>query len=189
MIDMQTAVTRLAGVLAGVADEDLAKPTPCANASVGDLIDHLGTFSAAFIRSARKEDRPGPPPQADAANLPGDWRSSIPASLDDLAAAWREPGAWDGMSHAGPIEVPASMAGLIALDELVVHGWDIAVATGQAYDVSDEEVAAAVEFVANFDVPRDGGLFGPIVDVAPDAVPLHRLLGMTGRDPAWQPPS
>jgi uncharacterized protein (TIGR03086 family) len=189
MIDMQPAATRLAGVITGVSDDDLAKPTPCPDASVGGLIDHIRTFSVAFTRSARKEGRVGPPPQAAAANLPADWRQTTPASLDALAAAWREPGAWEGMSHAGPIELPAEMAALVAVDELVVHGWDIAVATGQAYEVADEEVEAALSFIVNFDVPRDGGLFGPVVEVPMDAPPLHRLLGLAGRDPNWRPPT
>jgi uncharacterized protein (TIGR03086 family) len=187
MIDMQPAATRLAGVIAGVSDNDLAKPTPCPDATVGALIDHIRTFSAAFTRSARKEGRVGAPPQADAANLPADWRAQVPAALDALAAAWGEDGAWDGMSHAGPIELPAEMAGLVAVDELVVHGWDIAVATGQPYEPSAEEVAAAMSFVENFDVPRDGSLFGPVVDVPADSPPFHRLLGLTGRDPNWRP--
>ena len=44
-----------------------------------------------------------------------------------------------------------------------------------------------MSFVTSFDAPRDGTLFGPIVPVATDASPLDRLLGLTGRDPAWQP--
>ena len=70
MIDLQPAVTRVAGLLAGLTDDDLTKPTPCPDASVGDLIDHLSTFSAAFTRSARKEGRSGPPPQPDAEVCP-----------------------------------------------------------------------------------------------------------------------
>ena len=91
------------------------------------------------------------------------------------------------MSHAGPIELPAEMAGLVAVDELLVHGWDIAVATGQGYDPSQEEIEAAISFVSNFEAPRDGSLFGPIVAVPDVASPLNRLLGLTGRDPNWRP--
>jgi uncharacterized protein (TIGR03086 family) len=86
------------------------------------------------------------------------------------------------------MEMPAEVVGLVALDELVVHGWDIAVATAQPYDPSTQEIEASMAFVASFDAPRDGALFGPIVSVADDAPQLDRLLGLTGRDPSWQPP-
>ncbi len=39
------------------------------------------------------------------------------------------------MTKAGGVDLPGEVAGLVALDELVVHGWDVARATGQAYDV------------------------------------------------------
>ena len=77
---------------------------------------------------------------------------------------------------------------LVVLDELVVHAWDLAVATGQPYAPDPLDVAACQSFVDQFDPPEaDGGLFGPPVPVAPDASPLDRLLGRTGRDPAWRP--
>ena len=40
-----------------------------------------------------------------------------------------------------------------------------------------------------FDAPRDGNLFGPVVPVPDNAPPLDKLLGLTGRDPGWKPPS
>jgi len=56
------------------------------------------------------------------------------------------------------IELPAEVAGLVVLDELVVHGWHIAVATGQPYKPSVLDVEAASSFVESFDAPRDGNL-------------------------------
>ena len=85
--------------------------------------------------------------------------------------------------------MPAEVAGVVALDELVVHGWDIAVATGKPYAPPAPEIEAAMAFVTSFDAPRDGTLFGPVVPVADDATQLDRLLGLTGRDPSWQPPA
>jgi len=90
------------------------------------------------------------------------------------------------MTQAGGQDVPGAMAGRIALDELVVHGWDIAVAIGRPYEPSVEEVEAATSFVAAFDAPRDGNLFGPVVPVPDDASALDHLLGLTGRDPNWR---
>ena len=104
-----------------------------------------------------------------------------------LGDAWRDPLAWEGSTFAGGFEMPGEVVGLVALDELVVHGWDIAVATGQSYDPPALEIEAAMAFVTSFEAPRDGRLFGPIVPFLDDATALDRLLGLTGRDPFWQP--
>ena len=82
--------------------------------------------------------------------------------------------------------IAGSCPGLVALDELVVHGWDIAVAIGQPYAPPVEDVEAAMSFVAAFDAPRDGNLFGPAVLVPDNAPALDRLLGLTGRGPKWR---
>lgn len=189
MIDIHPAARRTAGLVSSVAEEQLGLPTPCAEACVGDLLDHLGVFAVRFTAAARKEagDRMSPPPPS-RANLEVGWRERISRDLLALGDAWRDPQAWDGSTFAGGIEMPAAMVGLVAVDELVVHGWDIAVATRQPYRPPEHEIEAAMAFVASFDAPRGGTLFGPIVPVPPDASPLDRLLGLTGRDPSWQPP-
>jgi uncharacterized protein (TIGR03086 family) len=191
VIDIEPAATRLADLLQGVSDDQLARPTPCPGQSVGDLVDHLSVFAVSFVGSARKEagGRDGPPPVPTTANLGAGWRDRVSAELADLAAAWREPSAWHGVTYAGSIQMPAELVGLVAVDELVVHGWDIAVATGQAFDPPIEEIEASQSFVTSFDVPRDGTLFGPVVEVAAEAPPLERLLGLTGRDPRWSSPT
>ena len=190
MIDLEPATVRLTAVLRAIADEQLTAPTPCPGTTVGDLVDHLSVFAGSFVGSARKDTpREGAVPAPDAANLGPGWRERVAAELADLAEAWSDPAAWEGRTHAGTIELPAEMAGLVALDELVVHGWDLAVATGQPFTVSEEEAEAAASFIRGFDVPRDGALFGPEVTVGVEAPSLDRLLGLAGRDPSWRPPA
>ena len=191
MIDIRPAADRTAKLVTSVADEQLVLPTPCPDRRLGDLIDHVGSLSRAFLASARKEaaDRNGPPPTPSAANLGPAWRDQIAADLNALAEAWQAPDAWEGFTRAGGIDLPAEVAGLVVLDELVVHGWDIAVASGQPYQPDVPEVEAAMSFVTSFAAPRDGSLFGPVVPVADTAPPLDRLVGLTGRDPHWQPPA
>ena len=104
-----------------------------------------------------------------------------------LAAAWREPEAWQGSAMIRGTSTPARVLGLVVLDEMVVHGWDIAVAAGRIYEVTDAEIEALIPFVSRTSAKRDGSLFGPVVEVPPGASPLDRLLGLAGRDPSWKP--
>ena len=80
----------------------------------------------------------------------------IPDRLAALAEAWRDPAAYTGLTMAGPVEMPGDEAALVALDEVTVHAWDLAVATGQPYDPDPAAVEACRSFVAAFDAPTDG---------------------------------
>jgi uncharacterized protein (TIGR03086 family) len=185
-LDLGPATRVTADVVADVTDDQLDAPTPCPDYRVADLVDHLRGLAVAFADSARKQHGGGGP-DVDGSRLGPDWRTETVAALHDLAEAWRHPGALEGMTVAGPLEMPADVAALVALNEVVVHGWDLARATGQPYEPDAAAVAAARGFVATFDAPADddGGLFGPPVDVPEDAPELHRLLGATGRRPDW----
>jgi uncharacterized protein (TIGR03086 family) len=161
------------------------------------MLDHFMGLSLAFTWAARKstatEGFAGPPPQATAEHLDPDWRAILPKRLDELVNAWRDPAAWQGMTEAGGIQLPGEVAGLVALDELVLHGWDLARATGQHFECDPASAAAVLEFTAASAQPEQAasreGLFGPVVEVPEDAPVLDRALGFGGRDPGWRPPS
>ena len=71
----------------------------------------------------------------------------------------------------------------VATDHLV-HGWDLAAATGQDRALDPEVVdAVTVWFAEREQMYRDAGAIGPRVATADD--PQSRLLGAFGRDPAW----
>ena len=149
-------------------------PTPCPDLPLGALIDHVGGFAKVFAASAKKEvgELTSQPPDPRADNLEPGWRARIATDLSALADAWDAPDAWDGMTQAGGQEVPGAMAGRIALDELVVHGWDIAQATGQPFDCDEPTLAEVESTVQQVRDGNDGdmpGLFGPVVAVAYDA--------------------
>ena len=187
-LDLGPATRATADVVAGVADDQLGDPTPCPDWVVADLLDHLGGLAVAFTMSARKEPlEMSGGPGVDGSRLEPGWRDRIVAALHELGEAWATtPGAFEGRTQAGPIEMAADEAALVALDEVVVHGWDLARATGQAYDPDPVAAEFCVSFVEAFDAPADdGGLFGAPVDVASDAPALDRLVGATGRRPDW----
>lgn len=192
-VDLEPATRQMADLVRGVPDQLLDAPTPCPGYSLGDLVDHVGGLTLAFTAAARKTfgDATSQGPSGDASRLGDDWRTRIPRDLAALAEAWREPAARTGMTQAGGLELPGEVAGLVVLDELVIHGWDIARASGQPYECDPALLDAVHNFVAQFSEPGQEaareGLFGPVVDVPDDAPLLDRVIGLTGRDPGWSP--
>lgn len=77
--------------------------------------------------------------------------------------------------------------GSVATNELVLHGWDLARASGQEFEPGTPAVAHALAFVEQVrdDPEQRHGLFGPRVQTDDDS-PLDRLLAGAGRDPRWQ---
>jgi uncharacterized protein (TIGR03086 family) len=194
-LDLGPAARQLKTLLSGTVDDQLSAPTPCESTSVGDLLDHLMGLTIAFRNAATKSTRPpdGPAPargpgKSSAANLSPDWRSELPRQLDELVAAWTDRSAWEGTTEVGGMTMPASVAGLVALDELVLHGWDLARGTGQAFECDPASTAACFEFTTMAAAPGAAreGLFGPVVGVPPEAPLFDRALGLSGRDPAWK---
>jgi uncharacterized protein (TIGR03086 family) len=187
-------VTRL---LDGVTASHLDGPTPCPAYPVAALLDHLMGLTLAFTWGARKAapddgtvDLSAPPsPTAD--HLDPQWRERLPEQLTALADAWADPSAWDGMTMVGGATLPGEIMGLVALDEVVLHGWDLAVATGQEFRCDPVSTEVVLGFTERSAQPGEEasrqGIFGPVVPVAADAPPLHRALGFAGRDPAWTP--
>ena len=192
-VDLTPATRRLADLVGAIPDDMLDAPTPCPDYTVGDLVEHVGGAALAFTGAAAKDmgEVTATGPSGDASRLGDDWRTRIPRDLIGLAEAWRDPSAWTGMTRAGGIELPGEVAGLVALDEVVMHGWDIARAIGQDYECDLPSLEAVHGFVAQFSGPGQEaareGLFGPVVEVPDDAPLLARVVGLAGRDPDWSP--
>jgi uncharacterized protein (TIGR03086 family) len=186
-IDLEPAARRMARLVEATPDVALDKPTPCADYTVADLLDHIGGSALAFCAAAVKHPLEGGP-SGNGANIGPDWRTRIPRQLMELAEAWRDPTAWTGMTAAGGVDLPGDVAGVVALDELVIHGWDLAKATGQPTGYDGPGLDAVFDMVRHFRASGADGLFGPEVAVPADAPILDRILGVAGRDPRWQPP-
>lgn len=185
--DFAPAATALETVVCRITDDQLGAESPCADTTVRDLLAHVVDLTEAFRQAATKEAVGGsvaPSIGAERA-LPGDWRTRIPAQLKALVGAWREPHAWDGVTEAGGVSEQAPVMARIALDELVIHGWDLAKATGQPFTATAGDLATLLDMLDG--VPPEGtpGLFGPVVPVAAEASALDRVLALTGRRADW----
>ncbi|MER5844137.1 MULTISPECIES: TIGR03086 family metal-binding protein [Streptomyces] len=192
-LDLGPQARVVARLAEGVTDAQLADGTPCPRYAVRHLLAHLAGLSVAFRDAARKNLGATTDTSPDGAlpePAPG-WREELPAVLGELADAWRDPRAWSGMTRAGGVDLPGEVAGAVAADELVVHGWDLARATGQDYVPDPAALEAAHTFLlaAAAEPGRDGGegIFGPVVPVPSDAPLLDRTVGLSGRDPGWTP--
>ena len=188
--DLAPQAAEVARLVTEVRADQLEEPTPCADTSVAALLDHLHGLSVGMRMAAEKTSGDAAP-RASAADLPADWRVRIPRELDALVAAWREPAAWEGTTRAGGVELPAAVMGVVALNEVLVHGWDLAVAIGQPYVVDDASAQRCLEHAVWFATAVPAGrdaIYGPVVPVPGDAPVLDRLLGLAGRYPAWSPP-
>lgn len=183
MFDLGPAAYDLSRLVSGVRDDDLSRITPCADWSVSDLLAHVHVFATVFTANAQKQAPSFP------AGLVEDWRAAIPAGLDDLARAWREQSAWQGRVSAGGIEMDASDNAVVAIEELTVHGWDLARATGQELDVDDDRLNEIERFFDLFGhgIEAGDGPFAPQARAPQDATRLQTTLARTGRDPLWTP--
>lgn len=192
-IDLSPAAQQMRQVVAGIKDSDLSARTPCEHYVVGDLVDHVYGLTLAFRAAAGKASLPGvdlgAAPRPSAANLALDWRAAIPRQLDDLVTAWRGPSAWQGMTQVGGVTLPGEVAGIVGLDELVLHGWDLAKATEQSFACDPEAAEVLLSFTEHSALPEQAsgreGIFGAVVPVPVDAPVFDRVLGFAGRRPDW----
>lgn len=166
----------LKDMVATLTPEELAAQTPCERFAVQGVLEHMIGGGTVFAAAFRGETPPAEPPIGDPLVL-------FPKAMDDLVASMKAPGALDQMVDAPFGTVPGEVfARFVALDGLV-HGWDIATATGKPYDPPADLVAAADGFAhqALADQMRDGDTFKAVTDAPPAASALERLVAFTGR--------
>ncbi|MCR6481473.1 TIGR03086 family metal-binding protein [Amycolatopsis sp. OK19-0408] len=166
---------------------DLSAPTPCSGYDVRGLLNHLLYWGPWLAAAGRREDPPSPAAtEADAGLVGDDWLAALEKQTETLVDVFGTPSAWAGETTLGTARMPASVVGDMVLGEFVLHGWDLARASGQELRCPPETATAVFESaVAMGEQARSMGVYGPAVDVSGEALPLQRALGAAGRDPAW----
>ncbi|NUP64218.1 MAG: TIGR03086 family protein, partial [Nonomuraea sp.] len=174
---MTRATERTTGLVRGVREEQLGRATPCAEFDVKGLLNHLEWVAEMF----ESVGRGGPRTEQ------GSYAGDFPERAERMLAAWSRPEAWEGTSPAMG-DLPMTTVAHLWLVDMVVHGWDLARGTEQAYEPEPEAVSRALVFTGRMvEMGRQRGAFGPPVPVPDDAPPFDRLLGLIGRDPSWKP--
>jgi uncharacterized protein (TIGR03086 family) len=170
-----------------LAVEDLTAPTPCDGYTARELLNHLLYWGPWLVAAGRREEPPSPGAgEADAALVTADWAAALEKQTETLVEVFGTPAAWTGMTKLGTAELPAAVVAEMVLGEFVLHGWDLARASGQELRCTPEAATAVLESaLAMGEQARAMGVYGPEVPVPPGAAPLDRALGAAGRDPSW----
>ena len=184
---LEAALATTGTLIAGIAPTQWGSPTPCPDWDVRTLTNHLVGGLRIFAAQLTGTDAGG--------EHEDDWLGNSPAAAYTAAAtavlaAWRTPDVMGRTLSISLGDVPAPLGAVIELTEVVVHGLDVAVATGQEDRVDAGQAAAlhALMLGMGMDSFRVPGVFGPAVPTPADA-PAHRqLLAFLGRQlPAADP--
>ena len=170
-------------IVVGVVPEHLRLPTPCRDWDVRLLLNHIigGNYMFAEVAAGGRADATG---DMDDHTLP-DPGTNYVASAEAVLAAWAVPGAMERRCHMPFGDIPAPAAVSIHFLDIVVHGWDLARATGQDTTIEADLAAEALDISHGLLSPelRETGVFGPEVPISEDN-PLHdRLAAFMGRRP------
>jgi uncharacterized protein (TIGR03086 family) len=180
-------IDRTADLIDGIGTERLERPTPCTRFTVGDLLDHLVGWAHVFEAATNELDVSRDPTTYEVDTHRGDaFRRAGHAAVAGL----REGGVdRDMVMTTNPI--PGTMVRDMMTMEYPGHGWDLAVATEQAYPFTDEEVEAAHRAAERMIQPpfrgQEEGQFRPVVDTPAGASSVARYVAFLGRDPFWAP--
>ena len=176
------AMERTKRYVAGVRPDQWTGPTPCTEWNVRQLVNHIvseNLWSAELLKEKAI---------AEVGNrLDGDLLGSNPQAAYDNSVqvakgAVEAPGAMEVVCHVSYGDISgADYAGDLFTD-LLIHGWDIAKATGQDTSLDPDLAAACYARVEPVkDELRASGVFGSDVPVAPDADLQTKLLALLGR--------
>jgi uncharacterized protein (TIGR03086 family) len=181
----QRAVAQTESIVAAVVPAQFGQPTPCAEYDVHALLSHTvgGLNRIAIVGEGG--DALAIPARAD--GVPDDgWLDAYQAAAARARAAWADDARLDALVEVPWGKVPGRIAVSGYVQEITVHGWDLAKATGQPTEL-DPELASWVLAVAERILPpepRGGEVpFGPVVPVPPDAGVYARLAAWLGRQP------
>ncbi len=170
----QQAAAHTRAAVAGVKDSQLGDETPCSDWSVEELLNHIigGATMGATVFG-------GDAPEG------ADPVSAYDNALAGAVAAMHADGALDGnIATPGGGEMPGgAFATILAMDNLI-HGWDLAKATGQSTELPADLVDIIYAgFEPQMNKLRQGDSFGPDVPQPEDARAQDKLIGMMGRKP------
>ncbi len=184
--DLMTSLDRaLAGVdrlIAGVEAHQWSAPTPCTEWNVREVVNHLVSGNLNFAALVRGEPRPDRDPDQPAGDPVAAYRSAAAT----MRAAFAASGVLERVYQSPIGPAPGSVLVHLRITELLVHGWDLARATGQPVelpaDLAEQELALWRAQFEDGPGAGDGLPFAPARTVAAEAPAIDRLAAFLGRE-------
>jgi uncharacterized protein (TIGR03086 family) len=174
----EEALVAVHHVVQTVKDDDLTRPTPCRDWDVQTLADHLVDTLARLGTAV-----------GISTSVPNDGSIDhrVQQVTRPILAGWRRRGLTDDVVFSGRTLPAPHALGILCL-ELVVHGWDFAVALHRPFAVADAHAAHVLGLARQTlnAKSRETAGFDPPVPVPVDASPLDQLVAFTGRNPSRQ---
>jgi uncharacterized protein (TIGR03086 family) len=179
MESFDRAAAAASDIVDGIGDDQYGLSSPCAGWTVRSVLNHIvvGNLTVAAITAGKRH------PDRSVDRLGRDPRAAFAKSITDTRAVLSEPDLFERTVTTPVGEAPGVLLVHMRVAELVVHGWDLATATGQSTDI-DPDLAEHV--MANWkarlgDKPRTLVPFEDPQPVPADASAADRLAGYLGR--------
>ena len=169
--------------IAAVPADGLDAPTPCSLWNLQELLDHtIGalTMLADAVATAPADAGPDAPDVRALGSTA--WDRAIAGVAARSRRAWEAPRVMDRTFDLPFATLPAPMTASVTLLEVVVHGWDIGQATGEAAEIPDALAQPVLEFARQplLDANR-GDNFA--ADLGVGETPSEQLVAFLGRKP------
>lgn len=171
-------------IVAGIQPDQRTLPTPDEGWDVRALLNHIvsGNLWAVELTAGQTIDEVGD--RLDGDMLGDDPLGAYDASAQAAAAAFEVAGALDAQCAVSYGPVPGSVYAGHRFIDVLIHGWDLAIATGQDATLDTALVAACLAVVEpQAGLMQASGSYGSHVDAPADADPQTRLLALLGRRP------
>lgn len=172
VVAAEAALAALQPVLRRLTDDDRGKPTPCTDFTAHQLVEHLMS-SLVQLGGMAGADIAMP--------TTGSAEDRISVLAAQAVDAWRAVDLDGTVTGPGGSDVPARFLASILPLELVLHGWDLAQATGYPMTISDEVVTYVRELTEGVIAQGRGSSFADEVTPHADADAVDRFAAYAGR--------
>jgi uncharacterized protein (TIGR03086 family) len=188
---LPAVLDQLSDLLGKVTPDQYAAPTPCPQFDVAVLRSHILAWSQFFAQALEDPSGTGERVDVDSYEAPSDpaEAASLMRELSGRVQTTLDAGVADQQVTLFGGPMPASVTLGMCLGEYLVHGHDLAQATGLPWNPPADAVDSALAFMPTMltdDFRGPDKSFGYPVEVPSSASDLDKLVAFTGRDPAWE---